>query len=315
MKRKIKTAALLCGCVVFSTIFAGCSDGETKPTEPESTQLQTTSAAVVESASAPSANVDKDKTYEYEVREIWLDNNGQKIYGEAYVPVTEGKSPLVITSHGLGANHNSGASYGEKYARRGIAVYTFDFRGGSNKNNENKSDGSSTDMSVMTEVSDVETVLKAAREDWDFVDTDRIYLQGGSQGGLVSAIAGIENYDKIAGLLLFYSAFGIYDYIHAYFDIDNAPEEFDVGSMIVGKKYGQDLWDYDVRNYLPDFDKPVLILQGSEDNIVLPETAEYASKLFPDCEYHVIEGAGHGFSGEYHDKATEYALEFLFRHF
>ncbi len=315
MKRKIKTAALLCGCVVFSTIFAGCSGSETKPTEPESTQVQNTSDAAVESASASLANVDKDKTYEFEEREIWLDNNGQKIYGKAYVPVTDGKSPLVITSHGLGSNHLSGALYGEKYAQRGIAVYTFDFRGGSNKNNENKSDGKSTDMSVMTEVSDVETVLKAAKEEWDFVDTKRIYLQGGSQGGLVSAIAGIENYDDIAGMLLFYPAFGIYDYIQAYFDINNPQEEYEVGSMTVGKKYGEDLWDYDVRNYLSEFNKPVLILQGSEDNIVLPETAEYASKLLPDCEYHVIDGAGHGFSGEYHDQATEYAVDFLYKHF
>ena len=114
------------------------------------------------------ANVDPNATYDYEVREIWCENNGQKIYGEAYVPITDGKSPLVIHSHGLGANHESGASYGKKYAPRGIAVYTFDFRGGSNKNNENRSDGKTTDMSVLTEASDVTAVLNTAKT-WDFV--------------------------------------------------------------------------------------------------------------------------------------------------
>ena len=49
------------------------------------------------------------------------------------------------------------------------------------------SDGSTTQMSVMTEVSDLEAVLAAAKS-WDFVDADRIILNGFSQGGIVSAI-------------------------------------------------------------------------------------------------------------------------------
>jgi len=245
------------------------------------------------------------------VREIWVDNNGEKIYGEAYIPKTDGKSPLILTSHGMGANHESGASYAKKYALRGFAVYTWDFRGGSNKNNENRSDGSNLKMSVMTEVSDVDVILEAAKT-WDFVDTNRIFLQGGSQGGLVTAISGVKHENEVAGLILLYPAFGMAALGDRY--SDDMPEEIEIGSMTVGKPFFKDMVGYDVRNEIPGFDKPVLILQGSKDSLVLPSVTKAAADLYPDAEYHIIEGAEHGFSGEHHDIATNYALDFMFRH-
>lgn len=41
------------------------------------------------------------------------------------------------------------------------------------------SDGDTTEMSVMTEVSDLEVILEAAAG-WDFVDTDKMALLGTS---------------------------------------------------------------------------------------------------------------------------------------
>ena len=251
------------------------------------------------------------KNYDYEVREIWVDNNGQKIYGEAYIPNVEGKMPLVLTSHGLGTNHNTGASYAELLAPKGYAFYTWDFRGGTSSDRKNRSDGSSLDMSVMTEVSDVEAIMEAAKS-WDFVDTDHIFLLGCSQGGLVSAIAGVRNEDELAGLILCYPAFGMAGMGDRY--SEDMPDEIDLGNITVGKRFFKDLSGYDVRNDIPDFDKPVVIIQGSKDELVKPETAEEAAKLYPDCEYHVIEGAEHGFSDDYLVQAAEYALRFLQKH-
>ncbi len=167
-------------------------------------------------------------------------------------------------------------------------------------------------MSVMTEVSDIDVILAAAKT-WDFVDTDRIFLQGGSQGGLVTAISGMRHQDEVAGLILLYPAFGMVDFAK-YLYSEDMQEETDISGITVGKKFFEDIKDYDVREEISDFTKPVLILQGSEDNIVLPSVTKEASELYPDSEYHIIDGAGHGFSGEYHDEATEYALDFLYRH-
>lgn len=314
MKRLIIT---VCAFAVIA-MTAGCAGNITgKDTATTAQEAGTTAPLTTEEPStavpttAP-ANVDPDKTYEYEVREIWVDNNGQKIYGEAYIPVTEGKSPLVIHSHGLGANHESGASYGKKYAPRGIAVFTFDFRGGSNSNHENLSDGETTDMSVMTEVSDVTAVLSAAKS-WDFVDIDRIFLQGGSQGGLVTAISGIRHQDEIQGIILHYPAFGMRDYVLSSFSPDEIPEEFPLLGITLGRVFAEDILSYDVYEDIPSFTKPVLIIQGSEDEIVLPSVTKAANDLYPNSEYHLIDGAGHGFAGEEHDEAAGYGLDFIYR--
>ena len=282
MKLKYRIAAILAAAVTALSLTS-CGS-------PQQSSQQTTAAQTTEPSTAPAAVVDKYKTYDYEVREIWCENDGQKIYGQAFVPKTDGRSPLIITSHGLGANHESGASYAKKYAPKGFAVYTFDFRGGSNKN-----------------------VILAAAKTWDFVDTDRIFLQGGSQGGLVTAISGMRHQDEVAGLILLYPAFGMVDFAK-YLYSEDMQEETDISGITVGKKFFEDIKDYDVREEISDFTKPVLILQGSEDNIVLPSVTKEASELYPDSEYHIIDGAGHGFSGEYHDEATEYALDFLYRH-
>ena len=60
-------------------------------------------------------------------------------------------------------------------------------------------------MSVLTEASDLSAVLDAAKA-WPFVDSDKIFLLGGSQGGLVTIITGCERQDELAGMMLMYPA-------------------------------------------------------------------------------------------------------------
>ena len=73
--------------------------------------------------------------------------------------------------------------YAELMASHGLAVYCFDFCGSGGFH----SDGKMTEMSLITEATDVGTVLQAAKE-WDFVDPDKIILLGECQGGAASAI-------------------------------------------------------------------------------------------------------------------------------
>ena len=68
-------------------------------------------------------------------------------------------------------------------AKLGYAAYCFDFCGGSVMGS--KSDGKTTDMSVLTEVADLEAVIAHIRS---LPYTGNKPLMGCSQGGFVSAI-------------------------------------------------------------------------------------------------------------------------------
>lgn len=249
--------------------------------------------------------------HEYEVKEIRCDNSGQSIYGVAYVPKTEKKVPLVIFSHELCNTHTSGIAYAENLASRGIATYTFDFRGGSSRN---KSDGKTTEMSVMTEVTDLEAVIETAKN-WDFVNSEKVVLLGGSQGGMVSAIAAARHKEEIDGLILLYPAFVIGDEIHNKFSfLDEVTDTFSYNGWItVGRKYVEDIWNYEVYNEIGNFDKQVLILHGDSDYLVDVSYSERAVKEYDNAELCVIKGAGHGFGGSSFDEAMTHIWRYLHR--
>lgn len=247
--------------------------------------------------------------YKYSITEIRCENNGQQLYGVAYVPEADSKVPLVIYAHELCHTHEAGSGYARELALRGIAVYTFDFRGGSN---DSKSDGHTTEMSVMTEASDLQAVISAAKK-WEFADTDKIYLLGGSQGGMAAAVAAEQNPEAVAGLMLLYPAFVIPDKMHGQFhSLGNVPEQFNLmGWIMVGKIYASDVWDYDPYNKMNTYVRPVLILHGDKDVLVDISYSQVAAERYPNAELHVIKGAGHIFSGQSFEVAVGYILNFL----
>lgn len=246
--------------------------------------------------------------YSYGQREIEIINKGQKIYGIAYIPKGKsGKMPLVLCCHGLGASYITNKDYAVSLASRGIAAYCFDFRGGGG----NRSDGETTDMSIMTEVFDIEAVLNASSQ-WEFVNPNRIVLLGTSQGGTVSAIAAARHKDMIAGVILLYPAFFIYDEIHRRFDsLDDVPDRFFFRWIDLGRIYAEDIWDYDVYNEIKNYNRKVLLMHGDKDDIVPIEYSERASEVYPNADYHVISGAGHGFYGESFHQAEKYIIGYL----
>lgn len=244
----------------------------------------------------------------YDEKTIEIDYNGQTIWGIAYIPnAGKDKYPLVICSHGLGGNYRSCMEYAELLASHGIATYCFDFRGGGG----NKSDGKTTEMSLITEATDLQTVIAAAK-DWDFVDCDKIALLGESQGGAASAIAAARSAADVNGLILCYPAFLVHDAVHElYTSLDQVPASFHFNWITVGRPYVADVWDYDVYSEIGNYKKPVLLMHGDRDSIVPVSYAEQAEKVYSDVEYYVISGGGHGFYGNALDSATNHILRYL----
>lgn len=252
--------------------------------------------------------LDRLPVYDYEERDIQVMNQGQRIYGIAYIPNTgEEKVPVVISSHGLGGSYRSNLAYAEQLALHGIATYCFDFRGGGGS----MSDGRSTEMSVMTEVSDVEAVLNDIKN-WNFVDQDRVVLLGTSQGGIVSAIVAARHTEQVAGEILLYPAFVIHDDIHKRFNsLQDVPETYQFNWITAGRPYAADMWDYDVYDEIGNYTDKVLLIHGNEDGIVPTSYSDRAADVYPDVEYYVIDGAGHGFSGNAFDEAVNHIFNYL----
>ncbi|HCK87596.1 MAG TPA: alpha/beta hydrolase [Erysipelotrichaceae bacterium] len=250
----------------------------------------------------------------YTTREITVQNGDMRIYGIAYIPAGEEKHPLVIFSHELGNSHTSGTRYAEKLAEAGYAAYTFDFCGGTVGGNQ--SDGNNVGMSVMTEVSDLEAVIKDT-ENWEFADTSEIYLLGGSQGAVVTAVTGCRNEEKIQGMMLMYPPLILPDDMHERFaSKEEIPEEFDMfgGWIHVGRNYAADIWDLNVYDELSKFQKDVLLLHGDADHTVEISVSEKAAELIPHCEFYTVKGGGHEFFNAQFEDAMAQILAWLSEH-
>lgn len=118
----------------------------------------------------------------YTEEELVFHRDGMEIYGKLYRPTGVDSYPLVIMAHGLGGNHIQGITMAKRFALARVAAYTFDFIGGGKVC---QSDGSTTDMSILTQAADLMAVLDGFLA-MPAVERNNIFLYGASQGGYVA---------------------------------------------------------------------------------------------------------------------------------
>lgn len=245
----------------------------------------------------------------FETQELYARRDGKQIYGVIYIPQNAGdKIPTVIFSHGFGGNYQVGAGYAEALAKKGYAVYCFDFCGGSTGS---RSDGSTLEMSIFTEQADLEAVLGMIREQ-PFVDGDNIFLMGTSMGGAVSAITAAAHEEEIQGAILLYPAFVIVDDVKERFaGAEDIPDTYYHMWMTVGRVFAEDLLDYDIYEAISAYKKDVLLIHGDADGIVPLSYSEKAAEVFDSAKLEILPGAGHGFYGKDAEQAIAWTLEYL----
>ncbi len=220
---------------------------------------------------------------------IYIQNGKNRIYGTMYKPDGTGVFPLVIYSHGYG--YNDPIYSMQSLTQNGIAAFRFDFCGGSIGA---RSDGKSTDMSVLTEVSDLEAVLDAVRE-LSYIDVNRIYLSGHSQGGYVSTLVGVKRKDEIKGIFLLCPAYIIGEFNRLYGTLHGPTR---IGNLLISEKYEADSKKYNIYEEMKKCDIPVTIYHGTNDGMVPIGYSKQAITCFPNASLFEINGAGHIFLGD-----------------
>ena len=220
--------------------------------------------------------------------------------------------PAVIVSHGFLANEKTVCGYAAALAEQGFLAVTFDFNGGGLGS---RSDGKSADMTLLTEKEDLLAVIRAVQGQ---LQPASVSLMGCSQGGFVSALAAKAlGAEAVHRLILFYPALCIPDdarrgHMMFYrFDPKHVPDVLGRVPMKLGGDYARVVMEMDPFEEIGGYCGPVLLVHGTEDNIVNISYARRAKDCYDRCEYHEIVGGGHGFSGKHGEEAERLLRAFM----
>lgn len=234
------------------------------------------------------------QTYTVTTEQLGFESAGHRIYGEVKRPDVQGPVPVVIVSHGFGGNHTQTPRMQELLAQHGVVVYSFDFAGGSGYES-GQSEGSMTDMSVMTEVQNLRDAL-ALVQGLDYIDPSRTYLVGASQGGVVTTLVAEDNPAGVPGIALIYPAFSLFDDAHERFPTrEDITDTADLMGLTVGRRYFEDVYDVNIYDHMT-FTGQVLIFHGTADDIVPISYSQRASTTFANATMTALDGQGHGFT-------------------
>ena len=228
---------------------------------------------------------------------IQVDHHDRTVYGDAYIPETE-SFPLVIFSHGYNGYKDDFKESAQYLMDNGVASITFTFCGSGGRDS---SGFGTTNMTLFTEKEDLSALIDYAKQIKGF--NGSLYLLGGSQGGMVSAMAAEERAADIKGMVLLFPGFCIPDDWNnthyptsRYPTPESIPESIDFWGVKLGRNFVLTMRDLDIYANMADFRNPVLIMHGTNDTIVPVSYSERAAETYPNAELVIYNGEGHGFT-------------------
>lgn len=224
------------------------------------------------------------------------------------------KYPTVIMYHGFGGNRD-GRTWmriqNAKYlTQRGYVVVRFDFSG------TNESDGSFYDMTVTREVQEANMIYDFTKMR-SYVDKNRIYLIGHSLGGVISTLIAESTNPRAIALLAPASDMNNINYLKVVAQVRieddyqglseierikkiKELEDLDIGGEKLHKRFWIDFLRYDIYGAAEKYKGNVLILRGSQDELVFKDANEKLNKAYPHSTYEEIDGADHSFTNYDH---------------
>ena len=223
--------------------------------------------------------------------ELKVPHNGRCSDIVFYKPDGVETYPVIILSHGYNG-HKSDFDLSAKYfAENGIGAVCHTFCGGSTRD---ESGFGTTKMTLFTEKEDLLAIVDEVKK-WK--QTEKIFLFGASQGGMVSAMTAEEIEEDIEGLILLYPALCIPDNWNKRFPrLEDIPDSEELWGMTLGRTFFESIHGCSVKEMLGKYSKNVLIMHGVEDDVVPYEYAKWAEKTYQNAKLEIFHNEGHGFS-------------------
>ena len=254
------------------------------------TKSTTTTTPKSNTASVKNKVGEKKWNTKMEVKSYY--RNGKKIYGEIYRPVGNGQFPALVICHGLNGSCGYAREMAKYFAENGVVTYIFDFIGGSLYN---KSEGSMTEMSMLTEAADFNVVFNAISA-LSYVDKTRMFVMGESAGGYVATyIAGTRPND-VKGLITLYPAYNLPGASLKMY-LPFIPSRMELYGCVLGRKFFEDLTKVDIYKVMANFNGKTVIIHGTSDDLVPVSYSEKAVKTMKNAKLVKVAGGKHGFGG------------------
>lgn len=219
-------------------------------------------------------------------------SEGLRVKGELYLPPGQGKLPLVLFNHdgtsGISQEHRWSSI---RLAKAGFVVFSPSYRG---------EDGSQGMVEIAKgEVSDVLNAL-ALLKTHARVEKGKVAMVGASHGALISMLAAGRS-KEIDAVVAAYGVMDIYKW-YAYLKQAGKLGKDPITVRTYGPGPQQRPQSFAIRNALsvvPNLNCPVLLLQGSLDDIVPEEQAHLMEKALLSAnkrvEKKIYPDALHGF--------------------
>ena len=174
-----------------------------------------------------------------------------------------------------------------------------------------ESDGDFKDFTFFTEIEDAKKIIMEA---YQLNNQHKIILLGFSMGGAVASRVSLEYKEYLEKLILLSPAGNMPQLIHNRFLTHQIDENgnIDMGGYYMNIAMEKAFEGYDMYKDIETFELPVLILQGSKDQSVLPPYSKKFAEKYPNCQYFLIEGAEHCYTKvSYRQIVNDKVLEFV----
>lgn len=223
-----------------------------------------------------------------------VNRNGYTLMGMLTLPEGVEKAPVLINVHGFGGNKCGYKNLHVQMARAlekiGVACVRFDMYG------NGESDGEFSDMTFTSLVNDIEDIHHwVLQQEW--ADKDHLFLSGQSMGGYVAACAAPRL--NPSRLILQCPGAGMWN---GALERVLAMEEkgifsADVEGLCFSTAFNKDLHQYEPYTTAKGYDGPVLLIRGTEDQLVDQATCEKYMEVYGDnCTFVEVKGGNHNFA-------------------